>query len=255
MGRNEHRFGMIDLLQSEEAVAGFVDGHLGALTRNYPQLIDTLLKLAYFVKTDEVNTPSGDFHFFAHTHYLQAPYTFWSLFAIWRKGHYLESAILVRYLLEVVVQLRYFRKFPDQLAVHMTPKRGVQLRKMFDEFSPGFYEYYYGNLLSTIAHGKSGPLYFRLDHSQPGLVRIRKGCEYNEDAASMVMNQTLALLFSFLNLFGLYFPDNSLSSDTALQADVSGAIEWLENTMAAHSSGFPATTEWYGHVDRLTRQS
>lgn len=252
MDENKRRFGITDLRQSETEVAEFIDEHWGALSRNYPELMDTLIKLSYFMEDDAGSPHSNDFLFFARTHYLQAPYTFWSLFTLWRKGHYLESSILVRYLLEVVVQLRYFQRYPAQLVVHMTPKRGIKLRTMFDEFSPGFYEYYYGNLLSSIAHGKSGPLYFRLDHSQPE-VRIRMGCEYDEDAASMVMNQTLVLLFSFFNLFELYFTKNSLSSDLKMQADVADAKRWLENAMKAHKNSFPATVEWYDHVDKLTR--
>jgi hypothetical protein len=153
----------------------------------------------------------------------------------------------------VVVQLRYFHHYPNQLAMHMTPKRGVKFRTMFEEFSPGFYEYYYGNLLSTFAHGKIGPLYFRIDRSRPGKERVRMGCEYNEEAASMVMNHTLVLLFSFFNLFGLYFPNNSLAQDIEMQADVEAAINWLENAMAAHKSGFPVTVDWYQHIDRLVR--
>lgn len=253
MSTQDRHFGIDDLRESEAAVAALIDHHWGALSRNYPNLIDTFLKLPYFVEAKAANTDVEAVQFFARTHYMQAPYTFWTLYSMWRQGHYLESTILLRYLLEVVVQLRYFQRYPDQLIVHMTPKRGVRFRTMFEEFAPGFYEYYYGNLLSTFAHGKTGPLYFRIDRSQPGEDRVRMGCEYDEEAASMVMNQTLALLFSFLNLFAVYFPDNSLAQDAEVQAEVVDAIGWLENVMAANKSGFPATSDWYQHIDRLTR--
>ena len=253
MSEKQHPMGIGDLRRSEAAVAEFIDYQWGALSRNYPELIDLLLKLPYFVGPEEPVVEGNAFQFFARTHYLQAPYTLWSLFTIWRQGHYLESTILVRYLLEVVVQLRYFQANPGKLVEHMTPGRGIRFRTMFESLSPGFYNYFYGNLLSTLAHGKTGPFLFRFDHSQPGGSRLRMGCEYDEEAASMVMNQTLVLLFSFFNLFGLYFPKNCLAGDIEAQAKVDDAIAWLEHAMAEHKRNFPVTLEWYKHVDRFVR--
>jgi hypothetical protein len=249
-------FGIDDLLTSEARVAAHTDDLLDDIVRNYRGLIDVLLNLPYFWgKPEDAETTEGSFRAYARGHYLQAPYTLWTISRIWRSGHYLEANILLRYVLEIVVQLRFFQRYPEELANQFMPGRGVRFLKMFDEFAPGYYREYYGNVFSALAHGKTGPFIFRYERQETGSHRIRMGCEYDHDSATMVMNHVLVLIFSFFNLFPLYFPDNTLTSDSEMAADVSDAVRWLEGVMRVHKEGFPDSLPWYRHMDKIVRAS
>jgi hypothetical protein len=253
---NEARrlFGIDDLLASEATVAAATDQLLDVVVRNYRGLIDVLLNLPYFWgQPEDTETTEGSFRAYARGHYLQAPYTLWTTFSIGRSGHYLEATVLLRYLLEVVIQLRFFQRYPEELAAQFTPGRGIRFLRMFDEFAPGYYKEYYGNVFSALAHGKTGPFLFRYERQETGAHRIRMGCEYDHDSATMVMNHVLVLTFSFFNLFQLYFPGNTLASNSEIAADVSDNIRWLESLMLAHKTGFPSSLSWYEHMDKIVR--
>jgi len=233
------------------------ESEAAAILRNYPGLIDVMFNLPYFHgDLPAPETPDGLFAFFADSHYLQVPYTAWSLFDIWKRGYYLESGILLRSLLEILVQLRYFHTRADQLESHLHPERSsVRFATMFDAVAPEYYRKYYGLLLSSFAHGKGGQMYFRYDRSDPTNHRIRMGNEYVRDHMSWVLNQLLALVFGFLNLFPGFFPANTLGSNAAIESDRQDALRWLENAMRAHRTGFPQSEPWYEILDRIIRQS
>jgi hypothetical protein len=252
---DKHLFGITDLLSSEARVLQTTEVEASAFLRNYPGAMDLMFNLSYFWgELPPPDTPRGLFAFFASSNYLQAPYTAWALFDIWKRGYYLESSILLRNLLEVLVQLRYFHRHPDRLEAHLHPERAsVRFADMFEDVAPGYYRKYYGQLLSAFAHGKGGQLYFRYDHADPNNRRIRMGCEYDRDHMSWVINQLGPLLFGFLSFFPIFFPANTVASDDTISYDLADAIRWLESGMRVHRTGFSQSEPWYQVLDRLIR--
>jgi hypothetical protein len=139
---NEHLFGIADLARSEALVLGQTEAEAEAIVRNYPGIIDTMLNFPYYWgELPAPETEEGLFSLFASSHFLQIPYTAWSLFDIWRRGYYLESSILLRSLLEILIQLRYFQCRPSVLEAHLHPEKGnVQFKTMFETIAPGYYK-------------------------------------------------------------------------------------------------------------------
>ena len=106
----------------------------------YPPAIDAVFHVCYARGTGpDPNSPEGLFHWFAATHYLQAPYTLTVIFDLWKTGYYFEGVVLLRAVVENLVQLRYFQRYPDKLHAHLLNKTRVQFKEMFEAFAPGYY--------------------------------------------------------------------------------------------------------------------
>jgi len=168
----------------------------------YPKAVEALMSLLYVPPQKvDANTPEGELVFYCSMHHLQSPYTFTSIYRLWGLGYYYEATILCRHLLEALVQMRYFRRHPDQLAGHITNKGRIPISRMFREVAPcaiGMYR-----TLCDVAHGGVTKDVFRLNRKSPTEGRIVMGVQRNEVWATYVCNIANALLHGFLK----YYPD------------------------------------------------
>jgi len=103
------------LLQTEsETIKISHDKHPGWFNY-YNNLIDCLFHTVYYIGEEkEVESDEGYYMAFAHNQLLKLPYTVRAVTILTERGFYLESAQLVRHLLEVLVQLRYFNKHKEK---------------------------------------------------------------------------------------------------------------------------------------------
>lgn len=158
---------------------------------------------------------------------------------------------MYRHSLEVFVQLKYFYKYPEKLKEHLTG-RYINFSTMFIEFtSIDFYKKHYGELLSSFAHGKLAKNIFRFENISRTDRKTVMGCQFNPDHATYVINQTIPLLFGFLNQFPIYFPNNNLLKDSTTYNSYSIVIDWMKNAMVNHKETFPHSLSWYEDIDKL----
>src|SRR5215213_11095444 len=161
------------IMQTEEEASCATREYFGNSDWGAIYIIDVMLMLPYFNGTLEpINIDRGNWQHYCVGQYAQSSYTFMSAYHLWRKAYYLETSILLRHLLEVFVQMRYFEKHPESLLKHMTGRSQndrVRFVKMFDELSPGSYKPIYSEVFSTYAHG-SANMIFRADLTPPSNV-------------------------------------------------------------------------------------
>lgn len=225
--------------------------YLRGIADNYPQIIDTLFKILYYCgELSSVDTDYGEFQSFCFDSYVQIPYTAWVIFELYNKGYYLEAVTLLRNMLEVFVQLKYFFKYPDKISQHLTV-RYISFSTMFNEFtSKDFYRIHYGHLLSSFAHGKLAKNIFRYERPSSNDRNTIMGCKFNPDNATYVMNQTIPLLFGYLSHFPIFFPNNTLGADKNI-SDYNNSVDWIRRFMADHKKTFPSSLSWYNDMDKL----
>lgn len=248
----EKLFGLEHLIASEEKTKHDTRIRLRGNYEHLPEIIDTLFKMPYFIGSDENSEAErGLLQTFCHTHYIQAPYTFWTVYDLYEKGYYLEGVILFRHLLEAFVQMRYFDRYPEQLMNHICNKKRVSFRSMFDEYSTGFYSHYYGAQLSGAAHGMIFKSIYRFNRISPSDTRTVMGCEYNEDHATYLSNGIVPIIFGFLNLFEKFFPNNTLNDDQEALINYSKAKEWLKLYMDSHLKANPLSKQFYEHINEF----
>ena len=246
--------GLAYLLETQEQTRTTTRSVFAGLAQEYPSVVDVFFKLPYFLgNMGDPETPEGGFRSITSNHYQQIPYTFWEIYDLMEKGSYLECGILFRYVLDTFITARYFHRYPEKYEDHLTVKKLIPIKRMLDEFSGGFYQPYYGRMLSGMAHGGVSSQIFRVKYSSPTKGEIIYGSQFDEWAALAIFNQVPAFMFGFVNYFPRFFPENKLSPDSEVSAMVDWVKEWLEQYMRDHKTRTPRSAKWYKHVDKFIR--
>ena len=141
---------------------------------------------------------------FAHNQLLKLPYTIRAGSILIERGFYLESAVIVRNILEVFVQLRYFNKYRGKLNEYVLKKKKIPLKTMFDEFNTELYSKMYF-LLCEAAHGNFGSSIFRTNYKSANEGTTIMGSIYNEVFSNYILNQLIPLTYGILNFIPVFF--------------------------------------------------
>ena len=173
--------------------------------QNYESILNTFFQFIYFVG-DEKDPKSidGMFLTFTHTHYLKIPYTIRATTLLLETGYYAESALLVRNLFEVLVQLRYFQLNKNLLNEYVLKTKKTSYRTMIAYFNDNLYTTVY-HALSTISHAEFGSTIFRTNYKSPSEGKTIMGCEFNKMFYHFNMNILTAILYGLLNFIPAFF--------------------------------------------------
>jgi len=248
------------LVQSEEEVrqATHASWDAGAALLGY---IDTLLLLPYAIQTaEEKNDDSSEsmFRFWVFDRYVQAPYSFRALLILWERGYYAEATPVLRHILETFIQIRYFLDHRDRFQKHVlatTQRERVPFYDMFEEFSPGYYHKHYGRWLSGVSHAGLAALVFSefippAEPSGTGTQVPKSGCEFSEKNFSWLMNQTLPLVYGYLNYFPMCF---KTVPDADIETRRTAAMKQLEEWESGYRKAHPRAEEWLNLMDKIVR--
>jgi len=222
-------------------------------TERHLEALDVLLRFPSFCGGS--STPDDDwFPWWCSMQYCAVGHSTASLFDLWQRGFYVEATVLLRHVLEVFIQVRYFHGHRSELRNHLTSterKNRVRFKTMFELFAPGYYDQYYGLLLSGVAHGGLPSTTMRLDLSKGQQATAILGNAYNEKYATWVLNQLTAVLFGLLKLFPEFFPQYPDLVDTESSQARIASLQWLSQVMSSHRQGQPRSASWYESIEKL----
>lgn len=242
------------LLATEQSTNAITESRLAGITDNFPCIWDALSHLAYYCgKSPDTDTPDGVFHSWCRAHYVRITYSFRSAYLLCFLGYYLESVIVLRHIIEVFAQIRYFDKHRSELEDHWKRTKIVRFKAIFDSLSPGYYEKFYGRQLSSLAHGGLGTSMFRFECYSPTESRTVMGSEYNEMLATYILIQIIAMLYGFLSYFPKFFPQFDLIADSDTKDARQDAMQWLEKCMNSHKTEYPKSHAWFQHIDKIIK--
>ena len=241
--------GLNYIAMSEKAVKRYTKSYLKGIDENVPNTIDLIFKLSYFIgETADPESDIGATQSICRIQYLQSPYSLWSIFKLYEEGYYLEAQVLYRHVLEAFIQSRYFHKHPSKLIDHIKGTKRVNFSVMFNEFSPGYYKLYYKKFISEAVHGLAIKDIYRVDRKNS---RTILGLEFSEDLASTIINQLVPLLYGFLNGFPVFFPQNNLIENPAINKAFVDSKNWLEYAIDSHTKSNPHSVIWINHMKEL----
>ncbi len=215
--------------------------------------IECLLRLVDCTGRQSEDPKAAAFEWWAHTAFLSAGHTCVAIDHLLHSAFYLEAAILLRHLTELVAQLRYFENHKDQVQRHMTATSArdrVNFKTMFDESAPGYYERYY-SLASGFAHGGLAASLLRVRHHSPTSANVTFGCQFDEDRCTLVANSWVAILHGLLSSFDPSFPNANLGEEGAVAA--SQALANLDGYLRAHWSEHQKSHGWLRTIGKLVR--
>lgn len=209
---------------------------------NIPKALDVLLRLPYLVRAEGAPEDEKEFRWWAFNAYLNAGHTAWTVFDLCFAGLYYESSLLLRNLLEVMVQLRYFESRKANVRDMLDPEteRNVSLTRMFRTVAPGLEDRGWG-LLSNAAHGRLAASVFRINWEQ---THAAVGAGYDERLSTFVLNQFDPLMYGFLSLFPAHFPEYARLADAQTEMLRREAMAWLKLAADAHVQAHPRAAEW-----------
>jgi len=259
MGEKVRRLiGYKDILMQENEVAKTTLQELHGAAVNVPKLIETLFHLSQQYnseRSDEENTEKY-FHQYCWYTYYHLPYTLRACYLLWMRGYYLEASQLLRSILEVLVKMRYLRKYPKKVeAVWLNKKfkgNRISIKAIFDNVIPGYYEMYYGKLLSGFVHGGSAALIFKVELTNPETpAKVDWGLVYKENYASYVLNQLIAYIHSYLKFFPVALPNSFASLDTSVKKELDQSRSWCLECIESHKKEHPSSVKWYHQLEPL----
>jgi hypothetical protein len=181
------------------------------------------------------------FHSFAWQRYAIVPYSIRSLFLLLERGHYDSCVLLVRHLIEIFVQIRYFTSRKEKVGGHWVNTHPIPFRPMFDSLSPGYFEEYYGAQMSSAAHGKGNIGPFRFQELEGQNMAVLKGFAFDRGAAGYAIIHGLVLAYGYLKHFPACYPAAQMSSE--LSGLYFAAVHDLEEELAHVEKSSPAAAE------------
>lgn len=248
-------YGLTNLLASEAATIQKTRAELPGVAGTYPHIMEMLIAIPQLIEHGLPQEDLAEETSFFFAHYLQLHATTRCAYNCYESGYYLEAIILVRNLIEAFIQMRYLRNHIDKVDDHVTQTRRIQFKVMFDEFSPGFYNKYYGQLFSESAHGMANKLILRTigDLSVDGGT-LAIGNRYEEKYASLVTNNLIAVLSGYFNFVDVFLPRNSIRKDEAIYRQFQGLRNGLNNAMQVLEDSKTEPQEVFKHFRALFRR-
>lgn len=254
-----------DILNSELQTASFTRSYFKGVNDNIPTIIDTLIQLIYFTgDKKDVNTFEGEYHSYLCHQYLQVPYSFRACFVLYEMGHYLEATFILRYLVEVLVKMRYLEKHKNLVSKVWTnkkveiigkngKKKKLTLKDIFEETAPNYYSKNYGHLFSGFQHGEIGASIFRVEFVSPAKGTVRTASAWDERGATFIINNFIVICYGYLNYFPKFFPDGFKTLDSDLTKQYKSSVLWLDTAMSDHKKTHLKSINWYKEIDQLIK--
>ncbi len=244
-----------DILTGEENTKGKTSNILLGSCNYLPYCIDSLLKLIYFIPTtNDTDTNEGIFNSYCHSQYLIAPYSFRSCYILWERGHYSDATIILRSILESIIQIRYLYTHKEKSKIVWTTG-DVKIGGMLSSIgvSKDFYKKSYGSVMSGISHRKIAADIFRVNRESTTQAKVIMIPEFNSFFASYVVNNFTALLKGYFNFFEILFPKGYLvlKSELTVFDRYKKSINWLDLCIQQHKEEFPKSQQWYKDIEKI----
>jgi hypothetical protein len=223
-----------------------------------PLALNVLLQLNYFTgNCPDIKTDEGQFHSYCWHQYVNSPYSFRGCHILWECGYYLESAIIFRSLIERFIQIRYLHKNKNlvgQVWSSIKPEsvkvKKITFKVMFDHIAPGYYEVWYGKILSGFAHSKIAANIFRIKRSSPTNGKVIMMPSFDE-RGSMVINNVISLLFGYLKFFPIFFPLGFKTVPDDLLKEYNESVSYFQKFMDGFKNKFPKSLLWFKYMDKI----
>lgn len=220
------------LLQTEKQTTSNTLNVRGEDSVEINNLINIFFRLSYHCWEDmQLNSDEHWFISRAKPVYIRLPYSLRAIYSLWLKGYYLEAMVVFRQMLEGLVTLRYFHKYPKKIKKHLkaTSSKGrVSFFAMFKEFSPDFYKDWYSDIFSELAHGGILAGSFRMeDYSTRG--EHIMGCEFDLQKSDFVTVNAILISYGYLTYSSIFFPSSTSKIDSTMKNRIQEISEHIEN--------------------------
>lgn len=236
----------------------------------FPEMINLLLKLNYFIENHKSESIDSDATACAFTitqeKYLEAPYSMYVCNDLMVKGHYLNALIQARSLLDYFITCKYFHIKPEHAIPYKNREKCTiegnkkpQWLSMSDMYkvtsTDHFFRQYWGNLLSGITHGKPGTIYFRTKSatSAEGTVvqEMLVVPEFHLKNSFAVINILIPLIYGYLTYREVLFAGHLKDLPSELSEEIKETLKWIKNYQDELLKKNPEMEDWVKEINNL----
>ena len=259
---NKRLLNYLDILRAEIVTSEISRKEIGNWFLKFEQLIDLLLKLNYYFdnkKSAAEETPKNGLFSFANSKYFEAPQSLHVGHSLMEKGHYLNAMIQLRSLLDYFVSCRYFYNNPQHILPYRKgekclingKEKWLGTSQIYGSFSEEFYGRYYGDMLSCLSHGKSGPEIYRIDRSNPREPRVILVPEFNLRYAFSIINHLVPIVYGYLSHWGILFEGWTKQLPAELEKELLETMAWLKKHHQQQEKNHPESAEWVQGINKI----
>lgn len=130
-------------------------------------------------------------------------------------------------------------------------KKWLGTSEIYGFFSKDFYDRYYGDMLSTLSHGKGATEIFRIDRTNPQEERIILVPEFNHKYAFSIINHLIPIIYGYLSHWELFFEGRTLPLSSELAKERAETIAWLKEQLQQQPQKHPESTAWAEGIKKI----
>ncbi len=244
-----------DMLNANLRIFEETHQKFGKGLKKYEEVINVLMKICYRIVHVDKNSQHFIFHTYASYKYYELPISFRSVITLMEQGLYSDSFNLIRSLLENLVKLKYFHKYPESIEnfeVNGKDSSGKRIRivDMYTAIGAGeAYSVIYKHL-SKFEHKSFGSETIQLNklsqsNSNPDISLIPV---FSLQLAGALMNYLMYILYGYLNSAPTFFSyDEKLVGGQSIKS-------WLQNLIVKHKEKFPEASALSETMNKIVNQ-
>lgn len=248
-----------DILRAEGKVESESKKQIGIFLSKLEELIDLLLEQNYYFdseKSAKNETPENRLFVFLQDKYFEAPYSLIVCCSLMERGHYLDAMKLLRPLLDYFVSCRFFYSNPQYLMPFLEKKKSringtndwIKTSHIYGHFSETFYKRFWGDLLSSLNHGKIGTNLYRVNRKDPHNPFVILMPEFNQMHALFIMNHFIPIIFGYLIHWESFFRGWLKKTPDEFSEKRREAICWLKEE---HFKPKGINKEWLNEINKI----
>ena len=230
-------------------------------TSHFPRMINILLKLNYFIENSSngniKSDPAACYVAIVHEKYIEAPHSLYACNDLMVKGHYLNAIIQARALFDSFVTCKYLytrreHAIPYLLKEKIFVGKDEKYLGMGDMYKAlgrkKFYDKYWGDILSNIAHAKPGIVYFRIN-KRTG--RWRMVPEFDINEATIIINMLMPVIYGFIINYEHFFEGHVSEIPVETREEAKAVLALIKKHQDNMSAKYAYMADWLGEVNAL----
>lgn len=251
-----------DILKAEALVVERTQVRVSPWMSKFTECVDLIIALGYFFDHGvpaDMETPEDWVFHFIYEKYLDAPHSLHACNVLMGKGSYLPALVQVRSSLDAVVSCRYFHEHPKQLRPYQRKQRDLidgknkwlGSKEIYSSYSSVYYEKYYGDFLSSLTHGKSGPGSFRVQRTSRTEGRVIMVPEFDLRLAFSVINMLVPIIYAYLHHWPVFFKGRIIDLRPDLEAKRQTLEQWVVQYQCSQLKKHPKMKEFIRETNAL----
>lgn len=122
--------------------------------------------------------------------------------------------------------------------------------QIYGYFSEDFYDRYYGDMLSSLSHGKIGTEIYRIDRNseEANVILVPK---FNLKHSFSIINHIVPIVYGYLSHWRILFEGWTKELSSELENECVVTISWLKGHHHKLKENYPESADWVEGINKI----